>query len=259
MRIRLGFAFGALLAGLCPMWAQAADEPLVTDRPDFTESPFVVAKGRVQVEGGYTYTRTGDDREHALGEVLVRVPMSKKAELRLGVPSYLWQRGGGARAVGFDDGLWEAKFALSPGGGKGWKKPATALLFGTSLPIGARAFRENGLQPQAIFAAQWELCPAASLGANLGYARPSDGGARFDQVFGSLSAGFSLGGKWGAYTEIYGFNKADATGKSAKYADGGVSYLINDDLQLDARAGLGLSNHVGGPDFFVGAGVARRF
>lgn len=258
-----GWAAG-LAMGLCcvarpaPGLAQGADEPLATDRPDTTETPYVVPRGMVQVESGYTYTRSGDDREHALGEVLVRVPVSRKAELRFGVPSYLWQRAGGVRATGFDDAFFGAKFALSPGG-KGWKKPATALLVGTSLPTGARAFRENGLQPEAVLAASWELCPTAALSSNLGYVRAKDGGVRFDQVFGTLSVGVSLSDKCGAFAEVFGFTKADATGKGAKYADTGLTYLINDNFQLDARVGIGLNNQVGGPDYFLGAGVSRRF
>ena len=33
--------------------------PLVTDRPDFTESAVGVPIGRVQIEAGYTWTRKG--------------------------------------------------------------------------------------------------------------------------------------------------------------------------------------------------------
>ena len=257
IRPLLGLVFMAVQAP-APCFAQGAEDPLATDRPDTTETALVVPKGMVQVESGYTYTRSGDDREHALGEVLVRVPVSKKAELRFGVPSYLWQREGGARAVGFDDAFFGAKFALSPGG-KGWKKPTTALLVGTSLPTGARAFRENGLQPEAVLAASWELSPVAALSSNLGYVRAKDGGVRFDQVFGTLSLGVSLSDKWGAFAEVFGFSKADATGQSAKYADSGLTYLINNNFQLDARAGIGLNNKTGGPDYFVGAGASRRF
>ncbi len=48
----------------------AQAEPLVTDRPDFTESAETVAPGLFQLESGYTFTRRGDDKEHALGEFL---------------------------------------------------------------------------------------------------------------------------------------------------------------------------------------------
>ncbi len=235
--------------------AHAEDEALITDRPDFTESPQVVPPGRVQVEGGYTYSREGAAREHALGEVLVRVSVNRKMEMRIGVPSYLWQRDGG-RSSGIDDAFLGGKIALSSGGGK---KPATALLFGTSLPTGAKAVGSDAWQPEAVLAASWDLCPTTALSINLGAARPVEAGTRFSQLFGSLSVGHSLNAKWGTFAEAFGFNKADATGKSAKYANGGVTYLINNDLQLDARFGIGLNNHAGGLDFFTGFGVARRF
>src|SRR5262249_30520623 len=53
------------------------DEPLVTDRPDFTESPTTVGAGVIQLETGYTFTsdasggvRTAD---HSFPEILLRI------------------------------------------------------------------------------------------------------------------------------------------------------------------------------------------
>jgi hypothetical protein len=63
------WAFAALVA----LAATADDEPLVTDRPDFTESAATVTRGRTQVEMGYTFTSAGDFDEHAMGELLVRI------------------------------------------------------------------------------------------------------------------------------------------------------------------------------------------
>ena len=250
---RLLWVFGVLLAGS----AQAQDEPLITDRPDFTESPQVVPRGRVQVEGGLTYSRQGPARDWGVGEVLVRVPVAKKVEVRIGVPSYMRQRGAG-RTSGLDDSFLGAKFALSDGNTQK-KKPALGLLIGTTLPTGSTAIGEDAYQPEAIISASWELSPKLAFNSNLGYARPSDGGARFNQLLGSVSLGFALNDKWGAFAEVFGLSKADATGKSAKYVDGGVTYLINNDFQLDARLGFGLNNKVGGPDFFTGIGASRRF
>lgn len=239
------------------MGVQAQDEPLITDRPDFTESPQVVPRGRVQVEGGLTYSREGAARSIETGELLVRVPVANKVEVRVGVPSYASQRDGG-RSSGLDDAFLGAKFALSPGNPER-KKPALGLLIGTSLPTGARAIGENAYQAEAILSASWELSPKLAFNSNVGYARLSDGGTRFDQLRGSISLGFSLNEKWGAFAEVFGLSKADATGKSAKYVDGGVTYLINNDFQLDARLGLGLNNKVGGADYFAGVGASRRF
>ena len=236
--------------------AAQAGEPLVADRPDTTETALVVPRGMVQVESGYTYSRSGTGREHAAGEILVRVPVCERAELRFGVPSYLFQRTGGVRGVGLDDFSLGAKFALVPGGGK---KPALAFFLSTTLPTGAKSVAENAWQPEAMIAAQWQLRENLAFTSNLGYTRASDGGVRFDQLRATGSFGFSLSDKWSAFAEIFAADKTDAAGKSAKYADTGLTYLVNDGFQLDARVGIGLNNHVGGPDYFWGMGASRRF
>ena len=41
--------------------ADPIDEPMVTDRPDFTESTLTVPRGRAQVELGYTYVYDDED------------------------------------------------------------------------------------------------------------------------------------------------------------------------------------------------------
>ena len=52
------------------------DEPLVSDRPDFTESSVTVGRGVTQIEMGYTYTfdEEGADstKSHSYPEVLLR-------------------------------------------------------------------------------------------------------------------------------------------------------------------------------------------
>ncbi|MGH7563856.1 MAG: hypothetical protein ACREK5_05485, partial [Gemmatimonadota bacterium] len=54
--------------------------PLVTDRPDFTESALTVPRGDPQLESGYTLTRADDADEHALGEVLLRIGVAGRLE-----------------------------------------------------------------------------------------------------------------------------------------------------------------------------------
>lgn len=241
-----------------------SEEPIVTDRPDFTESAEVVPRRfAAQIEGGYTFTRAGEEREHALGEILVRVPVAERVELRFGVPSYLFLRTGmNGDASGFDDAFFGAKFALSKGAGETglFKRPTAALLVGTTLPTGARAVREDDLQPEAVLALSSDLTERVSLSSNIGFVRASDGGDNFNQFLGSLALGLSLTERVGAYIEVYGFTRVDATTRdSARFANGGVTFLVNDDFQLDARAGVGLGNNVSGPDYFFGFGFARRF
>ncbi|HVR97870.1 MAG TPA: transporter, partial [Thermoanaerobaculia bacterium] len=63
-------------------------EPLVTDRPDFTESTSTVAPGHFQVEGGATLARVEDEDSETWGEVLVRYGLGPRLEARLAAGSY---------------------------------------------------------------------------------------------------------------------------------------------------------------------------
>ncbi len=232
----------------------AKADPLVTDRPDFTESPETVAPGRVQVEAGATFERSGDERARSLGEVLVRVGTGKRSELRIGLPSHLRFRDGSATVSGWDDAYLGAKFVLREGEGR---KPQIALLAGTTLPTGSRRVAERKLQPEAVLAAAIDLNEKTALSTNIGVTRARFAGERFNQLFGSLSLGYSLSDKWGTYVEVYAYNRNEPGGGTQKYANTGLTYLVNEDFQLDARFGLGLNN--GPRERFWGFGAARRF
>ncbi|HEX8833959.1 MAG TPA: transporter [Abditibacteriaceae bacterium] len=240
--------------------AQEAVEPLITDRPDFTESTQTLAPGRTQVEGGATFTRSGSSRETSVGEFLVRVGAGKKTELRFGVNSYVWTRDAvNGDASGKDDTTFGVKLRLSEGsGGMGLKKPAMSLLLDTNLPTGSRAYRENGLQPAAKLLLGWTLNERLALASNLNYAYARQGGTRFNQFSGSVSLGLAVTDKTGAFFEVYGFEKDSPGGSSASFFNTGLTYLVSNDFQLDARVGTGIG---GGPNpnYFFGVGAAQRF
>ncbi len=63
------------------------EEPLESDRPDFTDSSTTVGLHRFQIESGYTYTHgePGDPRAdvHDLPEMLLRYGVAERLELRL--------------------------------------------------------------------------------------------------------------------------------------------------------------------------------
>lgn len=233
-----------------------AQEPIVPDRPDFTDGVQIVRA--LQVEGGVTLSRTESERELAVGEIMVRVPVVNRLELRLVAPSYVRVRDHDVTQSGFGDAAVGFKLALTEGNPTSKAIPATAFLATTSVPIGSDEVSDDAYQPEVKVALEWEVSDSLGLGVNLGYARPSDGGERFDQLFATISAGMSISESVGAFVEVYAFNHADASSGSAAYADTGLSYLVNPDLSLDARIGFGLGNDVGS-ETFVGVGVSRRF
>lgn len=229
--------------------ADTADRPLVTDRPDFTESAAAVR--RSQLEAGYTLTVADPADTHRLGEALLRVPAVPGLELRLGLPSLVWD----ARSPtedGFGDASVGAKLELVRSGGAPGR-PDVAVLGGTSLPVGTRG--AEGAVPEARLAASMPLSSRTGLGVNVGVARPDDADGRFSELIGSVALGVDAGGGLGVFAEVYGLERTDGR-PGASFVDGGVTYAVGPDLQLDARVAAPLDG--AGPDLEVGLGVSVR-
>jgi hypothetical protein len=258
LSIGLALALGQVLPTAADGWS-GLEGSIQPDRPDFTEGTGLIPPGHIQVEGGTTLARVEDTDSTSLGELLVRIGIGERSEARIGLGSYTWVDDGFADVSGFEDPALELKVRLTdeaaeqpPG------RPAVALVLGTSVPAGDKNLTSDAWVPLALVSFDWVLGPRSGLGANLGgsYAA-GDGGDRFNQAFASLSAGFSVTDRLGTYLEWYGFSREEIGGPSTHYVDGGVSFLINDDLIVDARVGTGLND--AHPDWFAGVGASVRW
>ncbi len=239
----------ALLAA--PLLAQE-DDPLVGDRPDFTESAITITPGRVQFEGGATHVDSGAVDSVELGEVLVRLGLSRRLELRLGLPIYASVDDPSAGdPSGFTDSTIGVKVAL--GESRGW---TTAVLVGTTLPTGSSEFREPHPQPGVVLAAERDLSAAIALGTNLGWGYRSDGGDQFGEALASAALGFGIGPSTGFFVEVFGMMPSDRGRPETYFFDTGLTHGVRPNLQLDLRAGVGLNSAAA--DFFVGAGLIWR-
>jgi len=254
-----------LVLAAAPLAAQdfsGLPKPLETDRPDFTESPSLMPLGHYQLEGGYTFSRQGEPTSQSLGELLLRIGTGERWEARIGIGSYDFIDPGtpGAPTVsGYEDPTVGVKIRLNEEDPNllppGW--PRMALLLTTSVPAGSGELTANEWQPEGKLALAWDFTDRFSLGANLIYAYPSDDGQRFNQLAASLSAGLSLTDRLGIFLESYGFSKESADGSSTSYVDSGLTWLLGNDLQLDARIGAGLDEPH--PNWFAGVGAGIRF
>jgi hypothetical protein len=247
--LNLGAALGLLLALSLLANPAAAQEPLVTDRPDFTESAAVIERGHFQLEGGTTFTRADETDEHALGEILLRIGIAPRLELRVGANSYAWVDHPEGDVDGFEDATLGAKVLLSEG------RVASALLLGTSVPTGSHGIGAEAWEPEVKIALARDV-GVASVGANAGWFWSVADDERLHGTVGSLTVGLPLGERGGLFLETYGIAVEGAGGEEA-YADAGVTRLLSDDLQLDARVGVGLGGEAA--DWYVGAGVSRRW
>ncbi|MGH9464186.1 MAG: transporter [Thermoanaerobaculia bacterium] len=244
-----GLALALLVAS-----APAAAQELVTDRPDFTESALAVPRSRFQLEGGATASKGGSDEAWSFGELLLRIGLSERVELRLEPGSYAEADGPGGELSGWEDAAAGLKVELSAGGEGG--RPDIALIAGLSLPTGEQGVGSDEPHPEVVLAVAWDLTPRLGLGANLGLGETDDGERDFLEGRASVAMGFDLGGHWGGFLEAFALYPESGSGEEAHFVDAGLTWLATEDLQLDLRAGQGLDAD---EETFVGAGFAVRW
>ena len=241
-----------------PVTGSAQEEdPMITDRPDFTESASTVAPGRFQFELGYSFSRTGDEERHDFGELLARLGILSWLEGRLGLNSLSLLRSPEADADGIQDltVAFKALLLRKPAGSSA-VVPQVALLFGADLPVGDSDFGEEEVQPGATVALDFPLSERLNLATNIGWAYLFSDGQRFNQAIGSLVLGFAISRPLSAFVEWYGLFPENRAGGSNNYVNAGLAWKLGPDLQLDWRIGAGLQDP--SPNWFTGVGLSFR-
>jgi len=251
-------AVGAvLLAMRLPMtaWAAEAAPEMVTDRPDQTESTPLVTPGRWQVEMGWTHAETASGAAtlagDALPETLLRVGLiADRVELRLIHAGWGMEalRPGGSLGSGLNDGAVGFKFGLLK---EAALRPDVSLNVHTSVPIGAKDRTSDRFDPDFRFLIAHSLPADFALSCNLGAAWSPAASIEY-----TLSLGVPLGGDWGGFVESFGDLPA-AGGAGAHLVDGGITWGLRPNLQLDLAGGAGLSDSA--EDWFGGVGISVRY
>src|ERR1044072_7018456 len=124
------------------------DDPIVTDRPDFTESALVVPLFRRQLETGFTFECASGADTLTLPEALFRYGVARTWEIRLGSPDF--QRTAGLQ--GWGDSYVGAKHQLGPIGSYD-----VAVILATTVPTGRAAMSARRFEPE------WNLCVSRDL------------------------------------------------------------------------------------------------
>ena len=233
--------------------------PIATDRPDVTDGATTVPAGTTQLEGGYTMGRSdAQTRDQTIGEGLLRLGVSSRAEARIAVNSYEVRRERGLTQRGFDDASLGVKLRLhdAPAGGV-HAVPSTAWIVATSVPTGNRAVGAGTYLPSTKLAAEWSLGERVDLGANAILAAERDETGRHTQSGASVSLGPNFTEHLGGFLEWYAF-RDNVAGAHARHAlDLGLTFAVSDDFQVDARYGGDITR--GDHDRFFGVGIARRW
>ena len=220
-------------------------QPMTTERPSFSTTPYVLSPGVWQFESGYLYTNDSDGADfelHTLPQVLMRYGTSDGIELQFGWPGLSWRDNDNGSDSGMNDASIRVKIQVAD------ENAATPMAFfaGLTLPVGDDEFSSDSYDP--------------SIGAAWAHKRffgtvliaKSDDDYRFEN---GLAMSFALKNNASAYAEWQA--TVPEGGGSVHNLNSGILWLRRANMQLDLNASLGLNDRAA--DFSIGAGFAWRF
>ena len=231
---------------------------LVSDRPDFTESTEVVARGYVQLETGMVGERSGGDSGTAMAftvpQPLARIGLTRKVELRIAGDGYQWQRNlaAGDRLRGASDPSFGAKVKLAQ---ETKRLPAIAVIGAVSTPIGHRDFTSYGYDPEVKIC--WSKAGPGGFAAsgNVNFSSVTDAEGRLFNRAVSFSVGHDLPAGFGGYWEWYDLSLDRGLGHSSMF-NMGITRSLGPDAQVDFLVGHTMSGNL--PGWFSGMGLVIR-
>lgn len=224
--------------------------PIVTDRPDFTESSWVVPEGMVQIESGLTFQRVPGGSVLSGPELLFRKSVGRKSELRLGLPDFNSMHAGGVRTSGWSDVYVGAKFQMGPlPNGDG-----LAIIPAVSVPTDDDEFSSGSYDPEVKVCWSRDLAGARAISGMLYGLSTTENDRRVELLQATLSFGVGLSEKTGAFFEYAGTFRL---GRPEHLAHVGWTFQPDPNRQFDFHAGMPVS----GPDRlpFLAAGYSVRY
>ncbi len=249
------------------------DEPIETERHDFTQSSTVVGRGVFQVEYGFLFTTNkedvGSEMTYSTPEILVRYGLTDRLEIRSRY-NYAWKfRGAEEDGSGATDMTFSIKYQITEPERDDWR-PETALEIRTSVPTGGEDFSTDRWYGGLDYIYGWKFGEyftlTGSTGANqnalgeVAFLNPeTDRGDTFIAWTQSVALGAKLTRQSTGYFEWFGiFTDGRAEGEKAlNFLNFGIDYLLSKNTVVDVRVGWGLNEQT--DDLFVGVGGAFRF
>jgi len=247
-----------------------ANAQIETDRPDFTESPNVVPKGALQIETGFIWEKDQElipgggatalylkETNITINTTLLRFGLTNNIELRLNMsydkneidnPLAINQlakpitQGFRTSFIGFKTNLYKNE-KLSVG--------FLGHLYIPELASGDFS-KSDGQKVAPEFLIPCSVDVTDRFGVAFQYGLTWDGFTANPTTSYTLALGYSLTEKLSFYIEPYGF--LTNNGDELHLMNGGFTYLVNDDFQLDLTGGFGLNDDA--PNNFLNCGAS---
>lgn len=249
LKIYLATFICGVIASICKLNAQELP-PIQTDRPDQTECSYLVPKGHFQFEMGFNYEQiTTNATNLVLPTVLWKFGVNSNFELRAiteminakAIKSNI--TGINPVGVGFKAKLSEAKGIA----------PITSFIGHIYIPqLTSPEFSSNSFASDFRFTMQHALTSRLNIGYNLG--AEWDGNSSETTFIYTLTFAYAFTDNIGGYIEVFGFVPDQS--KANHLADGGFTFLLAKNIQLDISGGYKLTDNA--PDYYGSLGFSMR-
>ncbi len=243
----------AILAVTAQGQSQSKLPPINPDRPDFTDSAYIIPKGTWQTELGIRRSRADGIVDDWGNQPLFRYGVNSRFELRLALPSNIAARSQLGPQVGFGDGYAGFKYRFKEGVDN--KTPSLAAIMTATVPSKGQ-FSERKIQTQFVFVVDQTL-GVYGLQLNFAYSYLSNGGMQFPQYSATYSLGYPIKGKLNGFFEGVYVSAQNFRGPRGGLFDGGLNYLVTNDFMVDCSVGQGVNGLR--RDWFIGVGLSYRF
>jgi hypothetical protein len=251
----------AVAAAMIPAAALAETQaPICTDRPGKANGTCTVPAGAWQLESSFVdwlrLEEGGSQTEVLLiGSTFVKLGLSGRSDLQLGITPYVRVSADGNRASGFGDMIVRYKHRLT---GEGSGVQVAAIPF-VKLPTAdgdiGNGKVEGGLSVPVGFA----LGPlSVTVNPEFDWLADGDGHGRHPAMIQVIALSAPVAPKLTVMGDLWASWNYDPDGTARQAsADAALAYLVNDELQLDAGANFGLTRET--PDIQLYGGVSIRF
>ena len=212
---------------------------IITDRPSQTDSPLLIDKGYVQIE-------TGVSIEEIQSKInsLVRIGILNGVEVRINSNYIINDEISYQKKSSFADFELGSKLKLLD---NDQVNTNISLLTYLSIPTAPEVFSNNEYGFLNKLLVSHNLTSDSQMGYNIGYNKFTnyDGLYVYSLLYGKTLGSFSI------FFELFGNSNSNISNSNF---NSGITYLIDNDKQLDLSIGKGLNNDL----FFVKLGFSLR-
>ena len=212
---------------------------LTTDRPSQTDSPLVIETGYIQIETGVSV----DEIQSKINS-LFRIGILNGVELRINSNYIINDEISFQKKSSFGDFELGSKFTILD---KDQINTKVSFLTYLSIPTAPEVFSFNNYGFLNKLLVSHNLTSDSEIGYNIGYNKfiNYDGKYIYSVVYGKTLQSFSI------FFELFGDSNSDTFNSNF---NSGLTYLIDNDKQIDLSIGKGLNNDL----FFVKLGFSIR-